>query len=320
MVDHIYITALVVIGLIITIVIVVHIDFTNSDSNTPSIVKSAGGYVYVPKHILKATITKYKKAIIHMAKSTIDDTLRKKFAVTESTLSSYIKMKYGRQINMDPVIIEQYITNEGIRYDECDLHEYESSEHGRACGRIIYLLDHILSLEYSHKQIELPLQLDALDSLLSHKLFDPQTFEKNKIVNELVVDGYYVESQDIPMTQVKPGITRYRPKPCTRERYNLHNYISDTTAQETHIDDNLKAKNLREAISSWQTNTTHSEPSDSSEINIHPESFNRISSEQLLCGRVPRIVQPIESRAIDRNGKQSLMDKWDYLEQQFLIN
>ena len=127
-----------------------------------------------------------------------------------------------------------------------------------------------------------------------------------------------------------PGRVRrkFSAKKCsTILRNNLNNFLSDNAAQDWHDpfnvgdDGNQKAKNAKEAASLWKTEsisrssgTSHSRDNDFSE-SINREILKTTRPNNMLgfdIAKSNRVAHaPIKQ-------KQSMSDKWDYIENKFL--
>lgn len=326
MVNHIYVNStLLIIGITIAAIIVVVASENVTATPQSSIVKIKDTYVYLPKHVMTATIAKYKKSIVKQIGTHVDEELRARFKLAERKLSEYIRLKHGIDVHINLSVIEKYIADEHIAgkhvaYTECELHEHDPSEYYHLTGRILYLLDQILILE-RNSNVQMPLNLDIIDSLLNYRAYRKQSLEDIQTANN-VGDTDDDDHDDHADQYCDGNAARSGAKKCSRKlRHNLHDFISDGAAQDIFSDNesNQKAKNAREAMSSWRTRANYSEPSGMSEINDHSEVSNRMTFEHMFC-RVNKRTQPIKSHSTEPNGKQSLTDKWDYLERQFLTN
>jgi hypothetical protein len=327
MVNHIYVNStLLIIGITIATIIVVVASENMTAIPQSSIVKIKDTYVYLPKHVMTATIAKYKKSIVNQIGTHMDEELRARFKLAERKLSEYIRLKHAIDVHINLSVIEKYIADEHIAgnhiaYTECDLHGYDPSEYHHSSGRILYLLDQILLLE-RNSNVQMPLNLDVIDSLLNYSAYRKQSLEDMRTADNVRDNATDDDGYDDQYYDVGDAVTCSKAKKCSHKlRHNLHDFISDGAAQDIFSDNesNQKAKNAREAMSSWRIRANYSEPSDMSEINDHSEVSNRMTFEHMFC-RVNKRIQPIKSFAIEPNGKQSLTDKWDYLERQFLTN
>lgn len=121
---------------------------------------------------------------------------------------------------------------------------------------------------------------------------------------------------------------KFGAKKCsTILRNNLNNFLSDNAAQDWHDpfnvgdDGNQKAKNAKEAASLWKTESiSRSSGISHSRDNDFSESINR----EILKTTRPNNMLGFDIAKINRvahapiKQKQSMSDKWDYIENKFL--
>lgn len=371
MTNFLYINTSIIL-IIIIFVLIICLTKDEIQKDYKDIVLHKNEFVYVPKHVLRALIIKYKNKLAYNTKKNIKSDLthnKNKFKKIEKILLTYIKLTYNIKLNLNPYEIEKYILDERLNtrdsisnifsrkdgYDEEIININEYSEYPYLAGKIVYLLERILYLDHtSKKEIHIPLHLDEIESLLNN-IVDKPIIRKGQIKTEEELKIYISSPQDnefdnmlLPQNDIidrnEYFLIKNLPKPKTCSKYirhNLKNYITDIAAQDipspfnVDDDDNQKAKNTKEATSSWNKNkglnymlyTT--EQSDLSPYNDHEESDNRIMADYLMC--VPNDINKKKllydnmraSLKINDDmvsGKQSLTDKWDYLENQFLTN
>jgi len=229
-----------------------------------------------------------------------------------------------------------------VVYDE----EIIGEDHA-ACniGKIIWYLEQIVLMDNRNSShVEIPLQLDHIKEFIqdsARTVQDPMRmtdFESIAIANNMADNAGINDtninnvSADIAVDSVAnnfPGKLRpkFAPKKCsTLMRDNLDNFISDMAIQELQEpypsnvsdEDNQKARNYKEAAAMWK-NTNIYRLSDQS----HSRDADFADSNNKLEGTIYPSVNTLafdiaKSNRSASNTKQTLTDKWDYLEHKFL--
>lgn len=358
MVNYLYVNSTAALVGIIFIVILYFNTSTHNDTYKSAsgyqYAKHNGSVISIPKHILHNIINEHKRKLTKYSSKLNENTeispeLTKKINVAERLLKSHIYNKYGVHISPQSYELEKYVLdcnlnkntettqlyNRGSTYDEEIIGESELINHGKSVsahiGKIIWYLEQIILLDNSSKSsnLELPLQLDYIKDICEVKINDsiwfqdmPYTQDKDADI-ELTADY----EKDLITAGNFPGLFKRKcmPKNCSSILRD-NNYFSDAAGQDQsdplNVSDegNQKAKNMSEAQLMWKNNIMRSSEVSHARENDFTDSINRETMKIYVPNTTQLAFDIAQMNKINLSQKNSLTDKWDYLEQQFLSN
>lgn len=337
MINNIYSSAVA-----ITIGILILSIFTFKTYHSEPHLRISGGHKYiktkdqvisVPHHILEALLVKYRDRLINKANSNIHIDCNLLDEVNES-LAQHVYLKYGIKYDLYPIEMDKYLLNQGLTktniYDDelvggVDFHSTTNS-----LGVIIWYLERILLENRNNKHtVEIPLILEKVDEILATMHLKDVSLYNLEIKTSLSKCSTPAVIDIIDSNEQWRLPTKSNPKECSKTlRNNLQNYISDSAAQDMESilsvgnDGNQKAKNHREALSSWQKNNIFrmAEVSHTRDGGFGDNDNREMHQKVSYAGYdLPlKLMKDERNNKLNNNQKQSLTDSWDYLENQFL--
>jgi hypothetical protein len=286
-------------------------------------IKINDNIITIPNYMLDSLLSKYRNRLINCSKENNNLDYYKLLDI-EKSLSDYVYIKFNIKFSMNPLDIEKYILNQGIPskgiYDDELVGGNELSEINICLGKIIWLLEQLIIMNKNNSNIDIPVDLQKIDTLLNHQLPKPRILESNP--SDIMPINTVIE-YDEPEQWRKP--IKSTPSLCSNNlRNNLYSYISDSAANDIYDDDmsvSIKNKTHKDTINGWNlnsinqmTDTTHSQQNEFSESN------NRFIKQQPAY-KDHNLSLKLMKHDIDLNNeKKSLTNAWDYLENSFLAN
>jgi hypothetical protein len=283
-------------------------------------IKINNNVISVPNYLLSALLYKYRNRLINY--SQIQDNLDySKLLDIERSLSNHIYFKYKIKFDMNPVVLEKYIINQGIpqknNYDNELTGGYELSDKNKCLGKIVWLLEQLIILNKTSDNIEIPINLENIDNMLENPIYNPRII--NHVPEDMPLDT--IVEIDEPQQWRKPS--KSTPIECSKNlRNNLQNYISDSACNDIYNDDItsvIKNKISKDTANGWEPTLLKEMSNTTQPRGIEfTESNNRFIKQEPSYKNHNLSLSLMKYDSKLNNHKQSLTIAWDYLENEFL--